>query len=116
MQLVGDFAKPLAAWNPQTPANDCTRIGSSVFMREAFLDAGRTYSYKYSANRWNWQWVFADYELDGYGRDFSGRNPRVTGSRFEDLIRYGQLTTHGDPPPAFIQCSCRPYGAETLAA
>lgn len=104
LQLVGDFAQPLDTWNPGSPANDCKRIGNSMFAKDVFLDAGRTYAYKYNANQWPWLWVFADYELDGYGRDLSGRNPSAGHSRLEDLIRYGQLTTHGNPPPLHYVC------------
>jgi hypothetical protein len=51
------------------------RTGDSLFTKEVFLEKSRQYDYKYMANDWRWLWGFADYELDGYGTDFSGRNP-----------------------------------------
>jgi ankyrin repeat protein len=108
LQLVGDFDTPLVAWQPTSAANDMEQHGASVFRRTVHLDAGRTYHYKYSANRWSWLWVFADYELDGFGSDFAGRNPDPANSSVEALIRYGQLTTHGDPPA--LEYVCRRSG------
>ena len=108
LQIVGDFSSPLTAWDPTSADNDMERTGTSVFTRRIHLEAGRTYHYKYSANRWSWLWVFADYELDGMGRDFAGRNPAPHASRFEDLVSYGQLTTHGDPPA--LEFACRQSG------
>ncbi|XXX74574.1 ankyrin repeat domain-containing protein [Sorangium sp. So ce134] len=97
LQLVGSF--DANAWDPTAPGNDMDRVGDSAFSKVVYLEAGRKYQYKYVANRWGWLWVFADYELDGYGADFTGRNPCPRRSRLQDLKRYGQLTTHGDPPP-----------------
>ncbi|MCZ8096304.1 MAG: hypothetical protein O9972_00135 [Burkholderiales bacterium] len=99
LQLVGNFAEPLQAWEPTSTANNMQQISPHIFSKDVQLEANRKYEYKYNANNWGWLWVFADYELDGYGRDFLGRNPDPAHSRIEDLKMYGQLTTHGNPPP-----------------
>ncbi|ACK69845.1 conserved hypothetical protein [Gloeothece citriformis PCC 7424] len=96
--LVGNFDPPLVAWDASNVANQMERNDRSIFTKTVHLEAGKQYEYKYTANNWGWVWVFADYELDGYGEDFSGRNPDPIHSRLEDLKQYGQLTTHGDPP------------------
>lgn len=98
LQLVGSFDAPLQAWDPTSAVNNMQRVGKSIFTKDVYLEADRQYEYKYTANNWGWIWVFADYELDGYGQDFLSRNPDPTSSRIEDLKVYGQLTTHGDPP------------------
>lgn len=97
LQLVGSFDPPLEAWNPVSSANNMERVSPSVFEKSIALKAGKVYDYKFTANNWGWDWVFADYELDGYGRDYLGRNPDPLDSRLEDLTLFGQLTTHGDP-------------------
>jgi len=98
LQLVGSFDAPLVEWKPDNPANNMERVGNSIFTKDVELEANRSYTYKYTVNNWNWLWVFADYELDGHGEDFAGRNPDVANSRIEDLKLYGQLTNHGNPP------------------
>ncbi|MDJ0575393.1 MAG: hypothetical protein QNJ65_09550 [Xenococcaceae cyanobacterium MO_234.B1] len=99
LQLVGSFAQPLQAWNPTSTANNLEKVGENIFTKDVKLEANRQYNYKYTANNWGWLWVFSDYELDEYGHDFLGRNPDPINSSLEDLETYGQLTTHGDPPP-----------------
>lgn len=103
--LVGDFDAPLVPWDPTAPANDMQRLGPSLFLKEVELQGGRTYAYKYVANRYRWLWTFADYELDGYGRDFEGRNPCVGGAPLHALRRWGHLTTHADPPALTVEAS-----------
>ncbi len=98
LQLVGSFDEPMAAWQPTSKANNMQKTDSSIFVKDVQLEADRQYAYKYTANNWGWLWVFADYELDNYGQDFLGRNPHPANSTLEDLKKYGQLTTHGDPP------------------
>lgn len=98
LQLVGGFDPPLQSWDPTSASNNMERFGDSTFRRDVRLEGGRTYEYKYTANNWGWLWVLSDYELDGYGKDFLGRNPDPERSRLEDLRVYGHLTTHGDPP------------------
>ena len=88
----------MEAWQPTSEANNMQRADKSMFVKNVELEADRKYEYKYAANNWGWLWVFADYELDDYGQDFSGRNPDPANSTIEDLKEYGQLTTHGDPP------------------
>jgi hypothetical protein len=102
LQLVGSFDAPLASWDPTSPKNDMTNHDVSFFELEVDLQAGRTYQYKYTANNLPWLWTFADYELDGYGSDFLGRNPDIARSTLQTLRRYGQLTTHGNPPPLTV--------------
>jgi len=99
LSLVGNFEAPLDSWNPENPANLMQSIGSGRFERCVKLQAGTTYKYKYVANRSPWILVFADYELDGMGADFAGRNPDPTNPGHAALRDYGQLTTHGNPPP-----------------
>ena len=98
LSLVGSFEAPLEAWSPQSPANLMEHLGGGRFQRCALLKAGTTYSYKFVANRSDWQMVFADYELDSYGTDFSGDNPSAGDPSQRQLKRHGQLTTHGNPP------------------
>jgi hypothetical protein len=99
LSLVGSFEAPLVPWDPRHPANLMASLGGGRFQRCVPLQAGCTYSYKYVANQSDWQLVFADYELDGYGRDFAGRNPHPGEPSIASLRRFGQLTTHGNPPP-----------------
>jgi hypothetical protein len=42
--------------------------------------------------------VFADYELDCYGTDFNGSHPVQGQVSVSALKRFGQLTSHGNPP------------------
>jgi len=91
-------------------ANNMDRAGGkSLFVKDVYLEAGRTYEYKYTANNWGWIWVFADYELDGYGQDFLGKNPDAVNSRLEDLKVYGHLTTHANPPALQVKPSVTGY-------
>ncbi|MGK7885494.1 MAG: hypothetical protein AB4057_12830, partial [Crocosphaera sp.] len=99
LQLVGSFDEPLTPWDPTSTANNMEQTNNSIFTTTVNLEANREYNYKYTANNWPWLWVFSDYELDEYGHDFLGSNPDPIHSRLEDLETYGQLTTHGDPPP-----------------
>lgn len=98
LQLVGSFDEPMEAWKPTSEANNMQKADRSTFVKDVQLKADHKYEYKYAANNWGWLWVFADYELDDYGHDFLGRNPDAANSTIEDLEKYGQLTTHGDPP------------------
>ena len=110
LQLVGSFDEPLQAWDPMSFANNMDRAGGkSLFVKDVYLEAGRTYEYKYTANNWGWIWVFADYELDGYGQDFLGKNPDAVNSRLEDLKVYGHLTTHANPPALQVKPSVTGY-------
>lgn len=98
VSLVGDFDPPLSAWSPRESSNLLNHLGGGQFQRYVYLTAGRTYHYKFVANRSDWHMVFADYELDGYGSSLRGDNPFPTESTQCALKRYGQLTTHGNPP------------------
>lgn len=98
LQLVGDFNEPLVAWTPTNVANNMKKLPNNTFQKEVKLEGNQTYNYKYTANNWDWLWVFADYELDGYGDNFLSLNPDPLHSELEDLKIYGQLTTHADPP------------------
>jgi len=99
LQLIGNFDDPLVAWTPDSPANNMKKQEENIFIKDVKLEANRTYNYKYTVNNWGWLWVFADYELDGYGHNFLGTNPDPFHSQITDLKTYGQLTTHGNPPP-----------------
>ena len=100
MSLVGSFddTDTLEAWNPESPLNLMNPLQPGCFDRVVPLVAGQTYSYKYVANRSPWALVYADYELDCYGFDFSGSNPDAADPSKRSLKRFGQLTSHGNPP------------------
>jgi hypothetical protein len=100
LQIVGD---PVGNWDPTDTANNMQRIGESLFTKTLRLEGGKTYPYKITANNWPWTWSFADYELDGYGDDYLGRNPDPQNARLEDLRRFGHLTTHGNPEPLQVK-------------
>lgn len=114
LQLVGSFENPMEAWQPTSETNNMQRTDKSMFVKDVQLEADRSYQYKYTANNWDWLWVFADYELDGYGQDFLGRNPHADNSTIEDLKEYGQLTTHGAPPS--LEFTPKTNGCYTFAA
>ena len=110
LSLVGNFPEPLKAWDPESPANLMEVLGGGRFQRCVLLKAGETYTYKYVANRTPWQMVFADYELDCYGTDFTGSNPSAGEVSVSSLKRFGQLTSHGNPPAlSFTAIHTGPY-------
>jgi hypothetical protein len=98
LSIVGDFEDPLEAWNTFSKKNLMTHIGKCQYVIRINLTFGKTYNYKYVGNRSNWALVFADYELDGNGKDFSGLNPTANSTSVKNLQKYGQLTSHGNPP------------------
>ena len=100
MSLVGSFddSDTLEAWNPESALNLMNPLQPGCFERVVPLTAGITYNYKYVANRSPWALVYADYELDCYGFDFSGGNPEAADPSKRSLKRFGQLTSHGNPP------------------
>lgn len=110
LSLVGNFPEPLKAWDPESPANLMELIGGGRFQRTILLQAGETYTYKYVANRTPWQMVFADYELDSHGTDFTGSHPTPGDVTVSSLKRFGQLTSHGNPPAlSFTAIHTGPY-------
>ena len=110
LSLVGNFPEPLKAWDPESPANLMEVIGGGRFQRTILLQAGETYNYKYVANRTPWQMVFADYELDCHGTDFTGSQPSPGDVTVSSLKRFGQLTSHGNPPAlSFTAIHTGPY-------
>jgi len=110
LSLVGNFPEPLKAWDPESPANLMELIGGGRFQRCVLLKAGETYTYKYLGNRTPWQMVFADYELDCYGTDFTGSQPSPGDVTVSSLKRFGQLTSHGNPPAlSFTAIHTGPY-------
>jgi hypothetical protein len=110
LSLVGNFPEPLKAWDPESPANLMEVIGGGRFQRTILLQAGETYTYKYVANRTPWQMVFADYELDCHGTDFIGSHPSPGDVTVSSLKRFGQLTSHGNPPAlSFTAIHTGPY-------
>lgn len=88
LELIGD----MTGWEPDV----MQRHGSS-FVKDVKLEAQRTYGYKYRANGLPWLWTFADYELDGYGRDLLTRNEDPHTRDWAALREFGHLTTHGNP-------------------
>ena len=110
LSLVGNFPEPLKAWDPESPANLMEVIGGGRFQRCILLTGGETYTYKYVANRTPWQMVFADYELDCHGTDFTGSHPSPGDVSVSSLKRFGQLTSHGNPPAlSFTALHTGPY-------
>lgn len=110
LSLVGNFPEPLKAWDPESPANLMEVIGGGRFQRTILLQAGETYTYKFVANRTPWQMVFADYELDCHGTDFIGSHPNPGDVTVSSLKRFGQLTSHGNPPAlSFTAIHTGPY-------
>ena len=110
LSLVGNFPEPLQPWDPESPANLMEVIGGGRFQRCVLLKAGESYTYKYVANRTPWQMVFADYELDCYGTDFTGSHPIQGQVTVSALKRFGQLTSHGNPPAlSFTPIHTGPY-------
>ena len=100
MSLVGSFddTKQMDPWNPTSTLNLMNPLQPGCFEKVVHLVAGKTYSYKYVANRSPWALVYADYELDCHGYDFSGSIPDAADPSKHSLKRYGQLTSHGNPP------------------
>ena len=110
LSLVGNFPDPLKAWDPESPSNLMEVIGGGRFQRTVLLQAGETYTYKYVANRTPWQMVFADYELDCHGTDFTGSHPSPGDVTVSSLKRFGRLTSHGNPPAlSFTAIHTGPY-------
>ena len=103
LSIVGDFDKPLEAWDPKSDKNLMIHLGKSQYSLKIDLIANKTYNYKYVGNLSNWSMVFADYELDGYGTDFNGSNPYAENATVKELKLYGQLTSHGNPPALQFQ-------------
>jgi hypothetical protein len=99
LSIVGDFEDPLEAWNPSSEKNLMKHLGDSKYIRKIKLTSGKTYNYKYVGNLSDWTLVFADYELDGNGSDFSGSNPSAKNTSVKNMKVFGQLTSHGNPPP-----------------
>lgn len=98
LSLVGSFDSPLVPWAPESPKNLMASLGGGRFERVLQLSAGKTYNYKYVANRSPWLITFADYELDCYGSDFIGQPELFGDPRLSALRRFGRLTSHGNPP------------------
>ena len=98
LSLVGSFDSPMSAWEPTSLLNIMNPLGPGRFEKILELEAGKTYNYKYVANSSPWALVYADYELDCKGYDFSGSNPHSADPSFSDLNLFGQLTSHGNPP------------------
>jgi len=99
LSIVGNLPSPLVAWDPKANENLMASLGRGRFERMINLTEGAEYQFKFVGNQSNWQIVFADYELDGYGLNYATNNPDPYSSRLEDLRTHGHLTTHGNPPP-----------------
>ena len=99
LSIVGNLPVPQIAWDPTASENLMTSLGRGRFEKLVSLEKGTQYEFKFVGNQTNWQIVFADYELDGYGLGYGTTNPDPYNSTLTDLRLYGQLTTHGNPPP-----------------
>lgn len=98
LSIVGNLPSPLIPWDPKADKNLMISLGQGKFEKVIDLVKGVDYQFKFVGNQSNWQIVFADYELDGYGMSYTANNPDPYNSRLEDLRVYGHLTTHGNPP------------------
>ena len=100
MSLVGSFddTEQMEPWNPASSLNLMNPLLPGCFEKVVHLVAGKTYNYKYVANRSPWALVYADYELDCHGYDFAGSIPDAADPSKRSLKRFGQLTSHGNPP------------------
>lgn len=99
LSIVGNLPEPFVPWDTQAPENLMVSLGRGRFEKRIILQSGVEYQFKLVGNQSNWQIVFADYELDGFGISYHTNNPDPYNSRLEDLRVHGQLTTHGNPPP-----------------
>lgn len=99
ISLVGNFQPPLVAWDTAADQNLMTPLGRGRFEKLVELNKEITYQFKFVGNQTNWQIVFADYELDGYGQSYTTNNPDPYNSKLSTLRDCGHLTTHGNPPP-----------------
>lgn len=110
LSIVGNLPSPLTAWDPTASENLMTSLGRGRFERTIDLSQGVDYQFKFVGNQSNWQIVFADYELDGYGLSYATNNPNPYSSSLEDLRTHGHLTTHGNPPPIhFVPSTSGPH-------
>jgi len=86
LQICGDFDQfagdGKGGWNPLDPMHDMETVDGKVFTRLLRLTGGKTYTYKYTANRAGWGWSLVDYPYDGNRR----------------------LAPHGSPPPISFEC------------
>lgn len=78
-QFAGDGK---GGWNPTDPMHDMSTEDGHTFTKILRLTGGKTYSYKYTANRAGWGWSLVDYPYDGVRR----------------------LAPHGSPPPLTFEC------------
>ncbi|MEI6034350.1 MAG: hypothetical protein WCS65_08750 [Verrucomicrobiae bacterium] len=86
LQISGDFDQfsgdGKGGWNPLDPMHDMATDDGRVFTKSLHLTGGKTYTYKFTANRAGWGWSLVDYPYDGYRR----------------------LASHGSPPPLVFEC------------
>jgi hypothetical protein len=87
LQLCGDFDQFAGdgknGWNELDPMHDMQQQDDkNVFTKRMRLTGGKTYSYRFTANRTGWGWSLADYPYDGHRR----------------------LASHGSPPPITYVC------------
>ena len=86
LQIMGDFedfsGDGKGGWNPLDPMHDMETTDGVHFTKDLQLKAGKTYTYKHTANRVGWAWSLVDYPYDGYRR----------------------LAPHGNPAPLRFEC------------
>ena len=102
LQICGDFESfggdGQGGWNPLDPSHDMAAGDNGVFFKDLKLTGGRSYRYKFSANRSAWGWSLADYPYDGERRLAPHGNAdalRFTAPR-DDLYRFSADTQTGD--------------------
>jgi len=100
LSLVGSFDDPMESWSPASERNLMASLPGHCFEKLVSLHAGKSYTFKFVANRSDWLIVFADYELDGYGLSSEVPTKRLgSDCDLSDLRHHGHLTSHGNPPP-----------------
>lgn len=86
LQISGNFDQfagdGKGGWNPVDPMHDMQSTDGKAFTKSLRLTGGKTYSYKFTANRAGWGRSLVDYPYDGYRK----------------------LAPHGSPPPIVFEC------------
>ena len=102
LQLCGDFESlsgdGQGGWNSLDPSHDMQAGEHGVFFKDLQLAGGRSYSYKFSANRSAWGWSLADYPYDGERRlaPHGNADPLRFKSPRDGLYRFTADTQTGD--------------------
>ena len=102
LQLCGDFESfgddGQGGWNPQDASHDMQAGEHGIFFKDIRLTGGRSYRYKFSANRSAWGWSLADYPYDGERRlaPHGNADPLRFDSPRDGVYRFTADTLTGD--------------------